>query len=293
MADEVANDWLGAGRGSGAIHILNLMRNLLLHQRGRVMLTASLGAALGQALLASALLAPVPLNAQEPAPRPPAVVIWHDARLLGAFTLAAAVVMPADREMQRLMQRDWLQQSSPFSHAADVFNAYGSPGVFAGSAVFYATGWATGRPAIARLGLRTGEAIMLSGVVTGGLKGFAGRARPYASPQRPGDWRLLSGTQDGARQSFPSGHATAAFAFATAMDRELRQSYPRTARWAGPALYGAAALTGLARMHSDNHWASDVVMGAGVGIVSGLVVARFHSDRPRHALDRRLLPRAR
>ncbi len=218
---------------------------------------------------------------------------WHDARLLGAFTLVAAAVLPADRAMQRVMQRDWVQQSSPFSHAADAFNAYGSPGVFAGSAVFYAAGWATGQPTVARLGLRTAEAIMLSGVLTGGLKGIAGRARPYASPGRPGDWRLFSGTSDGARQSFPSGHTTAVFAFATAMDRELRLTHPGTARWAGPALYGAAALTGLARMHSDNHWASDVMMGAGVGLVSGLVVARFHADRPRHWIDLRLLPRAR
>ena len=218
---------------------------------------------------------------------------WHDARLLGAFTLAAAVVMPADRAMQRVMQRDWVQQSSLFSHSADAFNAYGSPGVFAGSAAMYAAGWATRRPTVARLGLRTGEAIMVSGVITGGLKGLTGRARPYASPQRPGDWRSFSGTRDGARQSFPSGHTTAVFAFAAAMDRELRVSHPGTARWVGPTLYGAAALTGLARMHSDNHWASDVVMGAGIGIVSGIVVARFHADRPRHWIDRRLLPRTR
>jgi membrane-associated phospholipid phosphatase len=231
------------------------------------------------------------LQAQAPAPRP--VVTWHDARLLGAFTLAAAGVLPADREMQRVMQRDWVQQSSLFSHAADAFNAYGSPGVFAGGATLFAVGWATGRPDVARLGLRAGETVALSGVITGGIKGIAGRARPYASPQRPGDWRLFSGTHDGARQSFPSGHVTAAFAFATALDRELRLSHPGTARWAGPALYGAAALTGLARMHSNNHWASDVVMGAGVGLVSGLVVARFHADRPQHWIDRRLLPRAR
>lgn len=232
-------------------------------------------------------------QAQAQAPAVRGAVTWHDARLLGAFTLASALVMPADREMQRVMQREWVQQSSFFSHAADAFNAYGSPGIVVVGATLYAAGWATGRPDLARLGLRAGEAVVLSGIVTGGIKGIAGRARPYASHQRPGDWRLFSGVHDGARQSFPSGHTTAAFAFASAMDRELRLSHPGTARWAGPALYGAAALTGLARMHSDNHWASDVVMGAGIGVVSGLVVARFHADRPRHWIDRRLLPRLR
>lgn len=220
-------------------------------------------------------------------------VTWKDARLLGLFTIASAAAMPADRELQRVMQRSWVQQSALFSHGADVFNAYGSPGIVLGSAALYAAGWATGRTDVARLGLRAVEAIGLSGVVTGGIKGVAGRARPYRSPQEPGDWKLFSGTRDGARQSFPSGHTTAAFAFASALDRELRIAQPATARWAGPALYTAAALTGLARMHSDNHWASDVVMGAGIGVVSGIVVARFHADRPQHWIDRRLLPHGR
>ena len=221
---------------------------------------------------------------------------WHDARLLGAFTLAAVAVMPADRAMQRMMQRDWAQRSSLLSDAASAFNAYGSPGVFAGTAALYAAGWAMRRPGVARLGLRTGETILLSGIVTGGLKGIAGRARPYASPQRPGDWRLFSGVRDGTRQSFPSGHTTAAFAFAAAMDREYRVQGLNSASWVGPVLYGAATLTGLARMHADKHWASDVVMGAGVGLVSALVVARFHAARleqPPRWIDRRLLPRPR
>jgi membrane-associated phospholipid phosphatase len=219
-------------------------------------------------------------------------VSWQDARRLGLFTLAAVAAMPVDRDGQRLMQRRWMQDSPALSSTADIFNAYGSPGVLAGSVALYATGWATRRPDLARLGMRAGEAIVVSGMLTGNIKGFAGRARPYASPGEPGDFRLMSGVNDGARQSFPSGHTTAVFAFAAVMERELRRSHPRVARWAGPSLYAAAALTGLARMHADDHWASDVVMGAGVGTVSGLMVARFHADRPQHWTDRRLLPRA-
>ncbi len=201
--------------------------------------------------------------------------------------------MPMDRDGQRFMQRRWMQDSPLLSHTADLFNAYGSPGVFVGSVALYAAGWTAGRPDVARLGMRAGEAIILSGIVTGGIKGFVGRARPYASPGKPGDFRLMSGVTDGARQSFPSGHATAVFAFASAMDHELRLSHPDAARWAGPALYAAAALTGYARMHADKHWASDVVMGAGIGVVSGRVIARYHADRPGSWLDRHLLPRDR
>lgn len=261
--------------------MLNLMPDLRHYQHG--------------VLLAASFLTAVVLPAQDTA-LPVSVsapVSWEDARRLGAFTLAAAATMLGDRDGQRLMQRRWVQDSPTLSSTADVFNAYGSPGVFAGSILLYAAGWATDRPDVARFGMRAGESIALSGMLTGGIKGFAGRARPYASRGEPGDFRLMSGVNDGARQSFPSGHTTAVFAFAAVMERELRRSHPKMARWAGPSLYAAAALTGLARMHSDDHWASDVVMGAGIGTVSGLMVARFHAARPRHWIDRRFLPRAR
>lgn len=246
-------------------------------------------------LLAASVLVASALPAQEtePSAQVSSPVSWTDARRLGVFALAAAAAMPLDRDGQRLMQRRWVQDSPVFASTADLFNAFGSPGVLAGSAALYAAGWASRRPDLARLGLRAGESIALSGMLTGGIKGFAGRGRPYASPLEPGDFRLMSGVNDGARQSFPSGHTTAAFAFAAAMERELRRSHPKAARWAGPSLYTAAALTGLARMHADKHWASDVVMGAGIGTVSGLMVARFHADRPKHWIDRRFLPRAR
>jgi membrane-associated phospholipid phosphatase len=268
------------------------MRDLRHYQR--VWVPALRWAFLVAGSVAMSASSPSSLGAQAPADlRTPSLVTWKDARLVGAFTLAAVATMPADRDGQRLMQRRWVQGSPAFSHTADVFNAYGSPGVLAGSAALYAVGWASGRADVARAGMRAGEAIVLSGIVTGGIKGVGGRARPYASPGDPGDVRLMSGVRDETRQSFPSGHATAAFAFAAAVDQELRSTHPRMARWAGPALYGAAALTGLARMHADKHWASDVVMGAGIGVVSGRVISRFHANRPGHWLDRRLLPRPR
>lgn len=272
------------------IHILNLMPRLSVYQLTRV--RRRTGRVVVSAVLGLALAAPVIAAQQTPAPlvRAPAPVQWSDARWLGLFAGAAAAVMPLDRDGQRLMQRTWVQESRLLSRGADVFNAYGSPGVFVGSAALYVAGWATGRTDLARLGMRAGEAIVLSGIVGGGIKGVVGRARPYQSPGKPGDFRLFSGVSDGARQSFPSGHVTAAFAFAGAVDRELRASHPAQARWAGPLLYTAAALTGYARMHADKHWASDVVMGAGLGLVSARVVTRFHANRPTHWLDRHLLP---
>ena len=59
------------------------------------------------------------------------------------------------------------------------------------------------------------------------------------------------------------------------------------ARWiVAPLLYGAATIPGLTRMYLDQHWASDVVMGAFTGAFLGAkVVHHAHANR-RNRLDR-------
>ena len=64
--------------------------------------------------------------------------------------------------------------------------------------------------------------------------------------------------------SFPSGHTAAAFVSA----EFLRQEYKDVSPWIGAAGYGCAVLTGYLRMYNNKHWFSDVVAGAGVGILS-------------------------
>ena len=68
----------------------------------------------------------------------------------------------------------------------------------------------------------------------------------------------------GSRNSFPSGHTTTAF-----MGAELvRQEY---GSWYGVAAYTMATAIGVARLYNDRHWLSDVVAGAGIGVLSAQV----------------------
>ncbi|SHL46667.1 PAP2 superfamily protein [Chitinophaga jiangningensis] len=64
--------------------------------------------------------------------------------------------------------------------------------------------------------------------------------------------------------SFPSGHTANAFASA----EFLRQEYKDVSPWIGIAGYAVATATGAMRMYNNRHWLSDVVAGAGFGILS-------------------------
>ncbi len=68
----------------------------------------------------------------------------------------------------------------------------------------------------------------------------------------------------GAETSFPSGHTATAFTGAQILFREYKDTSP----WIGVAGYTVAATTGILRMINKRHWFSDVITGAGIGMLS-------------------------
>ena len=66
------------------------------------------------------------------------------------------------------------------------------------------------------------------------------------------------------KHSFPSGHTATAFMTATMFNKEYGHKSP----WVGVGAYGMATATGLMRMANNKHWLSDVLTGAGIGILS-------------------------
>jgi hypothetical protein len=67
-----------------------------------------------------------------------------------------------------------------------------------------------------------------------------------------------------ASNSFPSGHTALAFAGAEFMYQE----YKEVSIWYGISAYAVASTTGVLRIYNNKHWFTDVVAGAGFGILS-------------------------
>lgn len=91
--------------------------------------------------------------------------------------------------------------------------------------------------------------------------------------------------------SMPSGHSAQAFVSATLLDMEYRDTSP----WISVGGYLCAATTGYLRVANNRHWASDVLIGAGIGIASVKLVYLTHRYRwgkmPNAVLSPTLYPR--
>jgi membrane-associated phospholipid phosphatase len=118
------------------------------------------------------------------------------------------------------------------------------------------------------------EALMLALVFS--MKYITAQERPYSYQDGldgvPLEQRK---TNASAFQSFPSGHTAEAFVAATIVYREYRYLSP----WYGIGAYGLATTVGLYRMINDRHWQSDVLVGAGIGILSANIVYATHQHR--------------
>jgi len=66
--------------------------------------------------------------------------------------------------------------------------------------------------------------------------------------------------------SWPSGHTATAFTAATIMHKEYGMT---VSPWYSVGAYAVATATGAMRVLNNRHWVSDVLSGAGIGIMSG------------------------
>lgn len=214
----------------------------------------------------------------------------RDAALAAGFAGLTVAMFPLDRHVASQLQDPTTQANHFLDKAATGFEVITSPGAYVIGAGLYTAGRITHHPDLADLGWHGTESILLATVITDLLKVSLGRARPFASSDTlPHDFKLGGGFGNSARQSFPSGHTTTAFAAAASVTSEIHRTHPEFTWIVGPVLYGGATMVGLSRMYHNKHWASDVVLGAAVGTFSGLKVVRYSHSHPDNKLDKFML----
>lgn len=99
-----------------------------------------------------------------------------------------------------------------------------------------------------------------SGITTGILKRIVNEKRPHG----------------GDRLSFPSGHTTTAFAFASVVGLEHNTAW-------GVAAYTLAGIVGFSRLNDNDHYLHDVAFGATIGMAYGISLHKLQQNTTEEA----------
>lgn len=130
----------------------------------------------------------------------------------------------------------------------------------------YGGGVLADQPELRAIGADAGMAILISRVAIDlPLKALTGRTRPIDG-EGSHHFKFF-----GKGDSFPSGHATQAFAIASVVAAHTDKI------WLQGGAYGLATLVGLARVQRREHWLSDVVAGGLLGTAVGRIVVRTNT----------------
>jgi membrane-associated phospholipid phosphatase len=210
-----------------------------------------------------------------------------DALLALGFAGLTVAMFPVDKQVAHRLRSPASGENQFIGRVTTGTEYLADPGSIIIGSALYLTGRLTKHRTLEDVGLHTTEAIVLGSGVTIVLKNLLGRSRPFVSNATdPRDFKFFKGFGDSDRQSFPSGHATAAFAAASSLTSEVHRVYPHLTWFAGTALYAGATTVGLARMYHNKHWASDVALGAAIGTFSGLKVVRYSHNHPDNRVDK-------
>jgi membrane-associated phospholipid phosphatase len=167
--------------------------------------------------------------------------------VLGAGGAAAAATHAADDDLV-----GWATRSGDASYTS--FGRVVGEGWVQGAAAVatYVAGRLADQPRVTHIGSDLIRTQVLNGVLTQGLKLAVNRERPT-----------------GSEHAFPSGHTSATVASATVLHAHFGWKV-------GAPAYALAGFVGWSRIRDGQHWASDVVFGAALGLASGLTVTRGH-----------------
>lgn len=212
----------------------------------------------------------------------------NDAYLGAFFVVGTMALAPFDKQIAGDLQEPSRQTNRFLQNLSTDARVIAVPGSVIIGTSMYVVGRLARIDRLADLGLHGEEAIFVGNVINTVIKDVVGRARPYAvADTNARDYQLFRGYRKGRDySSFPSGHALAAFAAAAAVTNEMARWWPGSQWYVGTAMYGGASAVAFSRLYNNQHWASDVIMAAGIGTFAGNKVVRYnHRTSPGNRVD--------
>jgi membrane-associated phospholipid phosphatase len=174
--------------------------------------------------------------------------VMDDLTFVGIPVFVAGWAIKGDKAMFRVNNKEGKKNTqllTDFKTGIDDYSQYFGPAMTLGLKI----GGVEGRSDWGRL---LASAAMSYGIMAGfvnGIKYTAKEMRPDGSTAN----------------SWPSGHTATSFVGATLLHKEYGLT---VSPWYSVAGYGVATATGVMRVLNNRHWVSDVLSGAGIGIMS-------------------------
>ncbi len=142
--------------------------------------------------------------------------------------------------------------------------------VFPAISSLYLTGYLFKYKKLKTASLSAIESALISGIFTTIIKASFHRHRPNTgNPYNTFDGPSFTSKNN----SFPSGHTAVAFAIADSFSKAY-SGYPVVP----VLLYGLAGAVGFSRINDNKHWASDVFLGAAIGITVSRVIYKYNNS---------------
>ncbi|NIO49271.1 MAG: phosphatase PAP2 family protein [Candidatus Aminicenantes bacterium] len=173
---------------------------------------------------------------------------------LSAVIGAGLLLYAVDQDIQQ-----WVQDHRN-SSSEDIFRAIthlGNGYVLIGlMTALYVSGEVSDNNSLRKTALLSLESWLTKGIIIRGLKSVVGRARPWTGESSHSFHPFSTKSRFA---SFPSGHASSAFAVATVIAEQSKKAYIDI------LAYSLATLVAISRIHIDKHWASDILVGSAIG----------------------------
>jgi len=177
---------------------------------------------------------------------------------LGAITGATSLLFILDESIRKEISKSKLHKNNTFLEIGHNYGEfYYSLGL---SGIMYVSHFILKDDKIGRTAKSLFEALLVSGAVSITFKYIFGRSRPY---REDGVAKFNWFETKNIFNSLPSGHVITAFTTSTVLAKSFDNLYVSI------FLYSLAGLTAYQRIESDNHWFSDLFLGASIGVLAG------------------------